>query len=612
MADLPKNVIRRISVLFGSQTGTAQEVAERIGREAKRRFLSVTVMALDDYNVTKLIEEEVVIFVCSTTGQGDEPDNMKKFWRFILRRNLPSNSLCGVCFAVLGLGDSSYPKFNFIAKKLYKRLIQLGGTSLLSLGLADDQHDLGYAIICLYLLVVQYYFKTEILIFQRGTDVKKKALFIFHLYRPPSRYKVKFVDSNCSANGLFGSSNVETHDKPNPAPCKRHPFYAKLISNHRMTAADHWQDVRLVQLDIKGSGMSHSAGDVMMVQPRNLPDVVQEFIALLALLPDQLFLLEQNDPDIPLPYQLPRPCSVRHLVEHYLDIQGVPRRYFFELLSHFTTSELEKEKLQEFCSAEGQEELYSYCYRQKRTTLEVLQDFPNACANIPFEYFFDLISPIQPRAFSIASSLMAHPDEVHLLVAVVNYKTKLVKSRRGLCSTWLASLNSSQKDLRIPVWIKKGTISFPKDLNAPILMIGPVTGCAPFRGLIEEGVCQSGGDCVLFFGCRNSEKDFFFREEWRAFIENGSLQLFTAFSRDQEEKVYVQHRLVENSALVWDVLVNKQGWCYIAGNSQRMPADVTEALLEIFVKEGKMDKRRAEEFLKSLESTRHFQSETWS
>ncbi|KAK2553223.1 NADPH-dependent diflavin oxidoreductase 1 [Acropora cervicornis] len=372
MADLPKNVSRRISVLFGSQTGTAREVAERIGREAKRRFLSVTVMALDDYNVTKLIEEEVVIFVCSTTGQGDEPDNMKKFWRFILRRNLPSNSLCGVCFAVLGLGDSSYPKFNFIAKKLYKRLIQLGGTSLLSLGLADDQHDLGPD------AVVDPWLK----------EIWQKVLQIYPLppgkevisanIRPPSRYKVIFVDSSCSGNGVFCSSNEENHDKPNPAPCKRHPFYAKLISNHRMTAADHWQDVRLVQLDIKGSGMSHSAGDVMMVQPRNLPDVVQEFIALLALLPDQLFLLEQNDPD-----------------------------------------------------------------------------FPNACANIPFEYFFDLISPIQPRAFSIASSLMG--------------------------------------DLRIPVWIKKGTISFPKDLNAPILMIGPGTGCAPFRGLIEERVCQSGG-----------------------------------------------------------------------------------------------------------------------
>lgn len=175
-------------------------------------------------------------------------------------------------------------------------------------------------------------------------------------------------------------------------------------------------------------------------------------------------------------------------MEHYLDIQGVPRRYFFELLSHFTSSDLEKEKLLEFCSAEGQEELCSYCYRQKRTTSEVLQDFPSACANIPFKYLFDLIPPIQPRAFSIASSLKAHPDEVQLLVAVVNYKTKLIKPRQGLCSTWLASLDPLNKDCRVPVWVKKGTISFPKALDAPIVMVGPGTGCAPFRSLIEERV----------------------------------------------------------------------------------------------------------------------------
>lgn len=117
---------------------------------------------------------------------------------------------------------------------------------------------------------------------------------------------------------------------------------------------------------------------------------------------------------------------------------------------------------------------------------------------------------------------------------------------------------------------------------------------------------------MLFFGCRNSSKDFFFRDQWRLLVEGGSLRLFTAFSRDQEDKIYVQHKLLENSSLVWDLLVNKHGWFYIAGNSQRMPTDVTDALLEVFIKEGKMDRPKAEEFLKTLESTRHFQSETWS
>ncbi|XP_078382662.1 NADPH-dependent diflavin oxidoreductase 1-like isoform X2 [Oculina patagonica] len=492
MADeLTKVGGRRISVLFGSQTGTAQEVAERIGREAKRRYISASVLALDDYNVTKLIEEEIVIFVCATTGQGDEPDNMKNFWRFILRRNLPVNSLSGLSFAVLGLGDSSYPKFNFIAKKMNKRLIQLGGTELQSLGLADDQHELGPD------AVVDPWLKQLWERVLRLHPLPPGKEIISASVRPPPRFKVKFVNSDTkgtvNTSNMLQSSSIENQVTSHSTPCRRHPFHARLISNNRVTAADHWQDVRLVQFDIKGSGMSHSPGDVLMVQPSNLADVVQEFIAHLALEPEKKFTLEQNDPDIPIPHQLPQPCSIQHLVQHYLDIQGVPRRYFFELLSHFTTSDLEKEKLQEFCSAEGQEELYSYCYRPKRTTLEVLQDFPSASANIPFEYLLDLIPPIQPRAFSIASSLMAHPDEVQLLVAVVNYKTKLFKPRRGLCSTWLASLDFTNKDLRVPVWVKKGTISFPKALDSPIIMIGPGTGCAPFRSFIEERVSQSAG-----------------------------------------------------------------------------------------------------------------------
>ncbi|RMX46189.1 hypothetical protein pdam_00007846 [Pocillopora damicornis] len=489
---------RRLSVLYGSQTGTAQEVAERIGREAKRRYLSASVLALDDYNVMKLIEEELAIFVCATTGQGDEPDNMKKFWRFILRRNLPVNSLSGLSFAVLGLGDSSYPKFNFIAKKLNKRLIQLGGRELQRVGLADDQHDLGPdAVVDLWL---QQLWEKMLRIhpLPAGKDIISANV------RPHSRFKVIFVDTSNhvteDTNKACESSLIENGVMSDSSPSRRHPFNAQLISNNRVTSPDHWQDVRLVQFDIKGSGISHSPGDVLMVQPSNLPDVVQEFMNLLSLEPEKMFCLEQNDPDLPVPHQLPQPCSIKHLVEHYLDIQGVPRRYFFELLSHFTSSELEKEKLQEFCSAEGQ----------------------------------------------------------------------------------------TEKD-----------------------HIGG-TGCAPFRSLIEERVSQSAGDCVLFFGCRNSNKDFFFQDQWGPLVENGSLQLFTAFSRDQEDKIYVQHRLLEHSFLVWDLLVNKQGWFYIAGNSQKMPTDVTDALLEIFMKEGKMDRPNAEEFHKKLESTRHLQSETWS
>ena len=135
--------VPQLLVLFGSQTGTAQDEAERLGREARRRRLGCRVQALDSYSVANLIREPLVIFVCATTGQGDPPDNMKNFWRFIFRKSLPSSSLCQMDFAVLGLGDSSYAKFNFVAKKLHRRLLQLGGSALLPPCLGDDQHELG-------------------------------------------------------------------------------------------------------------------------------------------------------------------------------------------------------------------------------------------------------------------------------------------------------------------------------------------------------------------------------------------------------------------------------------------------------------------------------------
>lgn len=134
---------RKLTILYGSQTGTAQDLAEYIWRESKRYHFTGTVMPMDTYDVRKLIDEVFVVFVCSTTGQGDEPDNMQTFWKFLLRKSLPSDSLRTLKCAILGLGDSGYEKFNFVAKRLNKRLQQLGANILIPVGLCDDQHDLG-------------------------------------------------------------------------------------------------------------------------------------------------------------------------------------------------------------------------------------------------------------------------------------------------------------------------------------------------------------------------------------------------------------------------------------------------------------------------------------
>ncbi|KFP33975.1 NADPH-dependent diflavin oxidoreductase 1 [Colius striatus] len=577
-------VERKLLVLFGSQTGTAQDTAERIGREAKRRHFQCRVEALDSYDVANLINELLVVFVCATTGQGDPPDNMKMFWRFLFRKNLPPSSLCQLDYAVLGLGDSSYPKFNFVAKKLHKRVLQLGGNPLLPVALGDDQHDLGPdAVIDPWLLALWDKILT-LYPLPPGLEIISPDVCL------PPKYTLQYLPEEA-------------------VPCELRPFAARLLSNRRLTAHQHFQDVRLIEFDVTGSGITFSAGDVVMIQPQNFPEDVQQFCQLLRLDPDRRFVLKPTEPGTSLPALLPQPCTIRHLVTHYLDISCVPRRSFFELLSYFSTNELEREKLQEFSSAQGQEELYSYCNRPRRTTLEALWDFPHTTCAIPAEYLLDLIPRIRPRAFSIASSMMAHPDRLQILVAVVRYKTRLSKPRRGLCSTWLASLNPEQGDVRVPLWVKKGGMKFPADPDTPVIMIGPGTGVAPFRAAIQERVAQGCGGNYLFFGCRHKSKDFYCQAEWEELVAKGVLTLFTAFSRDQEEKVYVQHRILENRRLLWELLSNGNTRVYLAGE---LPGIVAEALQSVLQLEGGMSPSEAQEHFAAMERCQRFQAETWS
>ncbi|XP_045418032.1 NADPH-dependent diflavin oxidoreductase 1 isoform X1 [Lemur catta] len=514
----------QLLVLFGSQTGTAQDVSERLGREARRRRLCCRVQALDSYPVVNLINEPLVIFVCATTGQGDPPDNMKNFWRFIFRKNLPSTSLCRMDFAVLGLGDSSYSKYNFVAKKLHRRLLQLGGSALLPVCLGDDQHELG----------------PDAAIDPWLRDLWEKVLELCPVPQDlavippgvplPSKFALHFLQED---PGTGSEEQRAASPGSQGPPSELQPFLAPVVANQRVTGPSHFQDVRLIDFDITGSGISFAAGDVVLIQPSNSAAHVQQFCQVLGLNPDQRFTLQPREPGVPCPPRLPQPCSVRHLVSQYLDIASVPRRSFFELLACLSAHELEREKLLEFSSAQGQEELHEYCSRPRRTILEVLCDFPHTAGAIPPDYLLDLIPAIRPRAFSIASSLLVQPSRLQILVAVVQYQTRLREPRRGLCSSWLASLDPGQGAARVPLWVRPGGLAFPETPDTPVIMVGPGTGVAPFRAAIQERVAQGWTGNILFFGCRRRDQDFYWEAEWRDLERKGCLTLVTAFSREQ-------------------------------------------------------------------------------
>ncbi|XP_036141862.1 NADPH-dependent diflavin oxidoreductase 1-like [Monomorium pharaonis] len=550
-----------MQVLYGSETGTAQDVAEQIWKSAKRKGLQSTVSSLDDYNIQNFSSEQLIIFVVATTGQGDPPANMRQFWRHLLRKNLPTTLLQNLKYGVLGLGDSSYSKFNFAAKKLNKRLAQLGGKELLSIGLADDQHNLGIdAVVDPWIkklweeIADVFEISLEDKINEKNLIIERYSVSIIELNRlNPIHINEQLIDSPYESNTDIYAQETLINSNIR---------IGKIVENIRTTSKDHFQDVRLIAIQV--DNIKYNPGDVIYIRPKNTVGQVKRFFDILhehdiKLFPDTMIQVSKKE--IKVPFVLKRNLTLKEIVEQYWDLNFKPRRSTMHTLSLISENELEKEKLCEFASPIGQEELYDYVNRPRRNILEVLTDFPHTTSKLNIKLLFEIMSPIKPRPYSIASSLEDTPNKIQILVAVVKFKTRLMEPRFGLCSKWVANLKNNDK---VIFWLQKGTFQFDND--KPMILIGPGTGVAPFRSLLLERA-KKGEDlkeCILFFGCRNKNQDYHCKEDFERLSRTNNLRLFCAFSRDQDHKIYVQHLIRQQRQLCWEFLENN-GNIYLAG-----------------------------------------------
>jgi sulfite reductase alpha subunit-like flavoprotein len=336
--------------------------------------------------------------------------------------------------------------------------------------------------------------------------------------------------------------------------------------------------------------------------------------------------------------------TLRELLTSHLDILSIPRRSFFAHLAHFTTDEFHRARLLEFTDPQYIDELYDYTTRPRRSILEVLQEFESV--KIPWQRICSVIPALRGRQFSIASAYKEEGKQgtkVELCIAIVKYKTVIKRIREGVCTRYVSSFRPGQE---ITVTLQKGGLGVTKtELDRPVVMIGPGTGVAPMRSLIwqrkywrEELQSTARDDDrdkevprdILFFGCRNAEADFLFKDEWEALKkEDALLDVFPAFSRDQvshfpiptleiftdgqfqRQKVYVQDLLRSHSARVYDALHEKGGIVYICGSSGKMPQAVREALIECFQKHGSLSREEAEGYLAEMEKNGRYKQETW-
>ncbi|CAI5724756.1 unnamed protein product [Peronospora destructor] len=613
----------RLLVLFGSETGTAQDVAEFVQQRAfNRHLLDTQTFAMDAFPASQLLPQcSIVIFIVSTTGDGEAPENMRHSWRYLLQKKLGTQWLVGVRIAVFGLGDSSYAKYNAVARRLQGRLLQLGASELIERGLGDDQHAYGYFgalnpwMEKLWAAVLQLYPLPE----GQTVDDSPKPI--------EPRYSVTVHGTGETevenAKGLTPRTDKSNFYAPPLASVGRENgiYWARVVENKRITAEDWEQDVRHLELEISNDSSvgdvadaPFRAGDIAVVYPENVTGV-DDMLKYVKLDGDTVISINAGDGSKQL--DLPSPITLCDLFTKVLAILETPRRSFFERLSLFATNDEEKEKLEELASAEGVDLLYDYCIREKKTYIEVLTDFPSV--EVPLTILLQLVPLQQPRLYSISSSALLHPGRVHLTVAIVDFLTPYKRHRNGICSAFFQTLDPCKEQKRVPMWIKHGLFE-PPGLERDMLLIGPGTGLASMRAMVQErqflrkqGGGYSSGAIYLYFGCRHENKDFLYGDELRGLMASGDLtELHTAFSRDQDHKIYVQTLLAENKETVFNFIMNGEGCIYIAGSAKQMPNDVYEVLREILRSVGKVPLPAAEKIMKTLARKKRYVVESWS
>ncbi|CAK5268795.1 unnamed protein product [Mycena citricolor] len=582
---------RDILILYATETGTAQDAAEKVARHCRRIHFTCRVLSTDEYSLSDLVSEPLVLFIVATTGSGVEPRSMATMWRTLLRSDLPSDLFDELAFAVFGLGDSSYEKFCWAAKKLSRRMASLGALEICERGEGDDQDS-------------------------RGIDgsldlwIKKVLEVLLERFPLPDHLTIVPADRVPPPRAKVDRGAHWSLQKSDSLDNMTGYHTATLKSNTRITAPDWNQDVRHFEFSFQDQ-IQYSPGDVAVIRPAAFPDEVEAFLECLGWLDiaDAAFHVESNLMDQKLPEHLPDVVTPRMLFTEYLDFNAVPRRTFFEYLSFFTKNELELERLQELLSYENADELYDYCFRVRRTIFEVLSEFRNV--EIPLQYVFDVFPTMRPRHFSIASSAKKFPQEVQLCVAIVKYRTKLKVPRRGVCTSYLASLKPGQN---VQVRLQRGFIDMPKDPRTPIICIGPGTGIAPMRAIIQERNEIHAFANTLYFGCRSSDKDEHYGGEWRQLCQDSQMAYRVAFSRDGapgQPRVYVQDLMRQDAGRIWSLL-EAGAIVFISGSSNKMPAAVKSALAYAAETHGGLELKQTADWITSLENAGRLFEECWS
>jgi homodimeric pyruvate:ferredoxin (flavodoxin) oxidoreductase len=556
-----------LNLLVGTDTGVTMELAQRTAGMARARGFNVTLQELNEIaDIDDLTNMQNIMVMCSTAGEGDMPGSAESFWEFFNEPTIDVDEkpLKDCRLFVFGLGDTSYRLFNKAALDIEKRFNELGAVSMVECGMGNDQDDDKFETAFEEWLPKFWedFGTTE----EPDADLIPEPLFELYAEHEPWTKQTVMAPSTKMLNLQFSK---------------------------RITPEDYDRIIYHISFDRKGRDYPFLLGDAMAIYPPNNSDQIKAFLN------DYL----GKDFDHSTVYRVQptgevdkrrqdsyrRPMTIEHVFTEIVDVLGRPNKHFYKGLARFATDAKEKEQLSLLVTdSEEGKAAYKAMSDETVTYVDVLKQFPSA--HPPLEHLISMIPCIKPRLYSIASSPRFLPDTVELMIVILDWWTPSGKEQRGLSTNFIQRLctddehNAPWKGKNIPVGLTNGTFNFPEDTTVPLIMTGLGTGLAPFRAFIQEwkwhrAQGRETGNTWLFYGCRHEKKDFCFQDELYDFQKEGVLtELRPAFSRDQKEKIYVQHKMSEVPNELYEDLVQKGGYFYLCGQAGALEIDVENAI----------------------------------
>lgn len=599
---------RSLVVFYGSQTGTAEEFAGRLAKEGIRYRLKGMVADPEECDMEELtnlkdIPNSLAIFCLATYGEGDPTDNAMEFYEW-LQNGDPD--LSGLHYAVFGLGNKTYEHYNEVGKYVDKRLDELGATRVYELGLGDDDANIEDDFITWkdkFWPAVCEFFGIE----ATGEDVSVRQ------YRLTEHPEV-------ANDRIYTGEVARLHSLRNQrAPFDaKNPFLAPIRINRELHKSGD-RSCMHIEFDIEGSKMRYDTGDHLAVYPINNEELVKKIGELLNVDLDTVITLTNTDEESSKKHPFPCPCSYRTALTHYLDITSNPRTHILKELVEYTKDPQEQEKLRLMASTtpEGKQLYNHWIIQDNRNIVHILEDLPSCKPAL--DHLCELLPRLQARYYSISSSPKVFPTTVHVTAVLVQYETPTHRINKGVATSWLAMKRPSQSEVPVtaPIYIRRSQFRLPTRAQTPIIMIGPGTGLAPFRGFIQERsqLKDEGkviGDTILYFGCRKKAEDFIYEEELNECVQQGVLTMHVAFSRDQAHKVYVTHLLEKNMDEIWKVIGENNGHLYVCGDARNMARDVHNIVLKVVQEKGSMTESEALAYVKKMEAQKRYSADVWS